>query len=327
VSGGFRYRTYGLIIQSSFRLPELAPAAEEFEVDVEIAGATLADHLPAAEIRTNWLELSGSAALLKVKGIANYLTTDGRLILVDISPEMTQDGDELTPDVRLYLLGMALMTAVYQRGGVPFHMSSIAMPGGTCAFSGDSGDGKSTIAAWLYQRMHFPVLSDDVSLLQVVGNTIRPLPGPRKLKLWKDSLAAIKIDYQNIKKDMLDEEKYQVYLGDEAEENNSLSLRCLFLLERCAPNQSPVIRQLQGAEAFQGVMSSVHRPALADFYLPRETLMKHVMNVAERIEVVLYRRPWDLSELDSTMRHLLDFLESSSRSAASGSGCEIKGEI
>jgi len=51
------------------------------------------------------------------------------------------------------------------------------------------------------------------------------------------------------------------------------------------------------------------------------------MNVAERIEVVLYRRPWDLSELDSTMRHLLDFLESSSRPAASGSGCEIKGEI
>lgn len=307
--GDFRYQAYGLTIRSSFRIPELGPAPANAEVDLQIEAGPLPTELAGAEVRTNWLDLDRQAAMLKVHEVARYLTTDGNRVVIDVDPLLKREDDELEPDVRLYLLGTVLISAVYQRGWLPFHMSSVDTPVGACAFSGQSGDGKSTIAAWLYRRRGFPLLSDDVSLTRVEGDQVRLFPGPRKLKLWEDTLAAIDFDSCHVRQDMTGHPKYQVYLGDDQPGAVVATLRYLVLLERCEPGQAPELIRLGGSRAFEGVMGSVHRPALAHFYLSQNELMSQVMDVSSRVDVLTFRRPWELSGLDAAMQPVLEFLD------------------
>jgi len=305
----YRYQAYGLTILSCFRIPELGLAPNDAAIDLEIVAEQLPDALAGAEIRTNWLDLGHNASMLKVHNVAKYLTTNGNRVVIDIEPDRLCDDDELEADVRLYLLGTALIAAVYQRGWVPFHMSSVETPAGACAFSGQSGDGKSTIAAWLLRRRGYPLLSDDVSVPRIEGERVRLFPGPRKLKLWEDALATFDFGLSHVLQDMTGHPKYQVYLADEDGHAGISNLRYVILLERCREGEVPGLRRLSGAAAFEGVMSSVHRSTLAGFYLAPTDLMSQVLAVSSRVEVLAFRRSWALSVLDDSMHPVLELLD------------------
>ena len=83
---------------------------------------------------------------------------DGNQIVIDAAPDATDR------NVRLFLLGSALGALLHQRGLLPLHANAIDLGGGAVAFSGHSGAGKSTIAAWFHDRGH-RILADDVCVV------------------------------------------------------------------------------------------------------------------------------------------------------------------
>ena len=109
----WRYRAYGMVIDSAIELPELAAGetgAGEDPVDVEITVGSIASNgLPPGDSQTlNWLDRDRVWFLLD--GVGQFLIEHGRSITIE--PVAGRDPVAL----RVYLLGSGFGALLFQRG-------------------------------------------------------------------------------------------------------------------------------------------------------------------------------------------------------------------
>lgn len=184
------YHAYGLRIASQLRLPELMRCPGQQAADVQIR-LIARDALPTAP-GDGWRYRSAADALLSVAEVGCFQVRDGREVLVAADPQTPPEV------VRLFLLGAVLGVLLHQRGLFVLHASAVAIDGGVLLFVGDSGAGKSTIAATLQTRGH-PIVADDVVGL-VTDQPGAPLVPPAfpQIKLWPDAVAALGHDMQRL---------------------------------------------------------------------------------------------------------------------------------
>lgn len=151
-------------------------------------------------------------------------------------------------------------------GCVVLHAGAIQMNGGVVAVLGESGQGKSTLAAWLSAQGH-PVLTDDCLLLEWNRRSREwnAVPSYRSVRLWPDSLQAIGIaDHAT--------HDFAGYCskrrtGAEANLNfaaASARVTDCFVLTDPAESGPPVVRPLGVNEAFLSLAESVFRLAVMD---------------------------------------------------------------
>jgi hypothetical protein len=89
-----------------------------------------------------------------------------------------------------YLLGQVLSFCLLSRGIEPLHATCVAVDGQGVAFLGDSGHGKSTIAGALLGR-GYPLVSDDVLIIEFRGNAAYAHPSVPRIKLMPQSADAV----------------------------------------------------------------------------------------------------------------------------------------
>jgi hypothetical protein len=117
-------------------------------------------------------------------GAKFYLERSGREIWADWPENYTLE------DASTYLMGPVLAYALRLLGIVSLHASSIAVDGHAIAILGSPGAGKSTTAA-AFASLGFPVLSDDVVVLQDQGNRFFVQPGYPRINMWSDSVRSL----------------------------------------------------------------------------------------------------------------------------------------
>jgi hypothetical protein len=159
------YRAYGLTISSDLPLPELLPGAGAPDVRVRMAEPR--QMLPAA------------GALISPNEVTLAWTEPGTFIVrganeVIIHPQAPVD----EPMIRLALLGPVLACLLQRRGYLVLHSSAAVVANGAVAFMGESGEGKSTMAAAMHAA-GYPVPEPVV------------FTGFPRLKLTADSLRAL----------------------------------------------------------------------------------------------------------------------------------------
>jgi len=108
------------------------------------------------------------------------------LIAVATTPTMPED---LLGHV---LIGQVLPNALAQRDVIPLHASAVRCGSKVWCFVGDSGLGKSTMAA-AFMALGSVVLCDDVSPISWQGEHPWCHPGPGRLKLWPDVVATLQL--------------------------------------------------------------------------------------------------------------------------------------
>jgi hypothetical protein len=166
------YLVGGITLVSEIALPEL-PLIQQQDATphpVTIRLGEIPRRLPdAVEVDPDCFATT-TQYLLCVRGIARYLVTEGREIVVD------PDANAVPLDVRAYLLGAMFVVLCQQRGLLPLHASAVAGKSGVVAFLANSGQGKSTLAAHLVQR-GFRVIADDICLIDAApaGAPYRPM--------------------------------------------------------------------------------------------------------------------------------------------------------
>ena len=84
-----------------------------------------------------------------------------------------------------YLLVDALSFSMVRLGWEPLHATAVLTDRGVVAFLGNSGDGKSTLAALLV-RHGCKLVTDDMLVLIRDRGTWLAQPGPPRLKLYRD---------------------------------------------------------------------------------------------------------------------------------------------
>ena len=188
----YSYWVFGLQVTSELSLPELYAGAEP--ADVVIRRGPVPDDLPDAQAHGVLYQAAPGVFRLKVNGIARYLVTDGREIVVQA------DADADASAVRVFLLGSAMGALLLQRGILPLHTSAIESAGRCVAFAGNSGRGKSTLAAAFHGR-GYRVLADDVLAVRD-GRGVPPMAysGSRELKLWADALDLLEIEADGLRR-------------------------------------------------------------------------------------------------------------------------------
>lgn len=182
------YRAYGLRVRSDIPLPfDLLPEPPESalsEPDVTVRCGACPATLPAGPGHVTsshiWQARPG-AFLLHIEGIARYLITDGRDVLIE-----PLGGD--AADVVAFFVDTPLTVLLQQRGVVTLHAAAIATDAGAVLFLGGSGIGKSALAAALVERGS-ALLADDVTgvVLDAGGDPLA-LPAFPRQRLWAHTL-------------------------------------------------------------------------------------------------------------------------------------------
>lgn len=246
------YRAFGLTIRSCLALPEL-PAGEPGEAGPDVTirfGATPAA-LEDAEARGVCFQASANRFLLTLDTVGRYLVSEGREIVIERRPAADEGA------VRLLLLASAFGALLHQRGVLPLHASAIATTNGAVAFLGDSGTGKSTLAA-AFQRRGYRVLCDDIGVVALSSDR-RPIlyPGYPQIKLWSDALNRLGEEPQNGLRVRDGLEKYGLRLHD-AFHADPAPLRRLYIL-RLTNTEEFALTRLQGGEKFHALMLHTYR--------------------------------------------------------------------
>lgn len=190
-SRSYMYTAYGLRVHSSIALPfdPCDAAADECarNADVRIRfGATPAElgGRARAQVAGIW-ESAPGAFVLQMDGVARFFVSNGTDIVIE------RDGGS-DHDIAMSMLGSVLGALLQQRDIATFHASAFATSTGAVLFLGPSGTGKSTSLAAMTKR-GYAMLADDLTgvVLDDDGRATA-LPAFPTMRLWKNSLTALK---------------------------------------------------------------------------------------------------------------------------------------
>ncbi len=302
------YVGYSLRVRSPVPLPFAALRMRAPAPDVTVRIGTVPEtlHAPVHSRRCldglpEW-EAAPGIFLLRVQGVARYLVTEGRDILVE---PLGVDDRELGA----HLEKTAWTALLLQRGIISFHASAVASEEGAVLFVGRSGAGKSSLLGALLKR-GYAMLADDVvgvapdSSLRGASASHFPapnaysrflaLPAYPRLRLCADALDALAWRGQALKEG----KRFGKHLVPVRRFHASpLPIRSLYLLD---------------AHSRSGIEIETVRSSSAVEALRRQVLLKRLMNGLGRREhfhtavamvrqapVVRVRRPVHALRLDA----------------------------
>ena len=303
------YHAYGLAMTSDVEIPELPPLrdlrdAGRDRVSLRIRGP----HRAVAE-PSQWLNASayadGTPWLSSAKIDGGYLLRFPKLadFVVDGGGhEITcvEAADGVTEVTLRHLAIDHVMPRVLNLLGIEsLHATAISTPRGACAFIGDAGTGKSTLAASFHLNgMH--AFCDDCLVLRQDGGSIAATPAYPGVRLWDDSLEAL-MSEANAGQPVAQYTSKTRRLGDAATfRTDSLPLAGIYFLQRPiaaeAAVRSPVVQRVAAAEAFPLLVSASFPLDLSDYGM----LARHFRFIVRVAATVPLRRlviPNDFSAL------------------------------
>lgn len=187
-----RYRLYGRWVESDQAIAALTPdSAPDGPVDIQITlGQTIWEAKPSPE--QCWY--TSPQKHLQVwhwpeTELFWFCYQDDCQFWLQRQPARiwaTWPASTTLDDALTYLLGPVLAFMVRLLGQVCLHASAVYLPPGVAVFLGPAGVGKSTTAAILAQQ-GYPVLTDDVVVLQEQTEGFQVMPGYPRLRLWPTS--------------------------------------------------------------------------------------------------------------------------------------------
>jgi hypothetical protein len=297
------YRLFGLNLRSEIGLAGLAPAVEAATADVDVVFG----RVPPGEYPPGYSATAGGT-LLAVAKVGRYLIRGGREIVVEPAEGASER------NVRLFLLGSAVGALLHQRGLLPLHANAIDLGGRAVAFSGHSGAGKSTIAAWFHDR-GYPILADDVCVIGF-DDSGRALayPGIPRLRLWREALEASGRDAGAYDRSFDDMEKYDVpTVGDSSVQ--PVPLAAIYLLRKAEEGREAGIDRLNGVEAVETLISNTYRGGYLKTIGRTAEHLAACLKVVRAVPIFRARRHWGFDRFDEEARQLLDHADAPRNSA------------
>jgi hypothetical protein len=274
-------RAFGLNLHANHALPGLSesPAAvPDVCIRLGYLPQAMEGWVQAAEREPPWyvsphVDASGRP-LLVVRQLADgsffqFHYQDGTRFVIDrhgAEVWAAWPGALTLADAATYLLGPVLGFVLRLRGRICLHASAVAVCGNAVAFVGPAGAGKSTTAA-AFARRGFPVLSDDVVVLEPHALGFRVPPAYPQLRLWP---AAVEMLYgdagalppltPNWDKRGLDLKKNCAPFPQQA-----LPLAAVYLLgERRNDKDAPCVAAVPAGEALMALVAHTYTNYLLD---------------------------------------------------------------
>jgi hypothetical protein len=288
-----RYLLFGLQLDSDFPLPELFEGVADCPADVTIESGPV----PVEGIFEPGDHAVPGGSLLVVEDAAHYFVQGGSRIVVQRSEGAAER------NVRLFLLGSAFGLLIHQRRLLPLHANAVEIEGRIVAFMGESGVGKSTLAAWFADR-GFALIADDVAVVDFGSGQPMILPGLPRLRLWEQVIEATGRNPSDFALSFEGDPTYDkrdVLLPSEKVASEPRELGAIVLLGREGASFEPVL----GAAAAEAVVSNTYRGA---YVRTLRTVRDHwelCTRLVQKVPVYRATVDFNLHDLDRSYEPLL----------------------
>jgi hypothetical protein len=264
----YRYGVYGIELASSIPLPlpdcigaPLARFALSLAAPDVFAEGAAAARLVSPD---SWCELSHLAdggVYVRWEGLGEFVVSaDGARICCAKTPGAHDES------FQVYLLGQALSYALVKAGFEPIHGTVLVHEGRAIALLGDSGYGKSTLAACMLSA-GARLLTDDLLVAQPLDNGYLVHPGPTRIKLMPDSAARfLPGAAEGVPMNPLTTKKI-IRLGDDVVENGPAPLAGVYVLPpplQDARRRRIHLRPMSAREAFVALVANTFNTQLKD---------------------------------------------------------------
>lgn len=257
-----RYAVYGLTVESAFPLGTLPPAHDDRPAAVHILGAPAGTFagLDAGASPATWYRhapLADGGIYFAVPDVLQAIVgPDGRTARCAPAPE----GDPRSFEANL--LNFVLTAALTLQGEEPLHATVVGVDGRAVGFLGDSGTGKSTLAAFLLARGAELVTDDMLRLVYDAGEPIA-CRGPPRLKLF-DEQARLLLPTA-VRDAAFNPMSGKLLVEAASSHEAGVRLSALFWLGEAPAGEATVsVRRVQGVEAVRILLASTlhrdHRP-------------------------------------------------------------------
>lgn len=274
--------------------------------DVTISEGRVPSRLEDARETGTSFEANERQFLLHVPRGASFLVEDGRRIVYSRNGASDRD-------TALFLLGSAWGALCYQRGLLPLHASAIIHNGKVHAFTGQSGQGKSTLTAAL-SRQGLDFFTDDVLIIdpaEISADSASCYAGQKDMKLWADALQLTDTVKLGVVRDEPGFQKFFA-LPANAEASGRGELASLTILknENVRRDRQPVeITRVTGAAAIKRLRDSVYRLRFANAILGREKLYTVLARLIAAVEVQTFDRSMEKEAFEDSTRAMREWIE------------------
>jgi hypothetical protein len=286
------YVLCGLRVRSALAMPELLPwNGDDRPPDVEISFEPIREPAePPVFIRTFSKLWADGTYILTLDNVGRFYVGGGCRVLVNPAPGAQEF------ELRLFILGTSLGVLCHQRGLYPLHASSVNIDGTAVIFAGNTGAGKSSLAAALGARGH-PIVADDVSVFDPASMSM--LPAYPQRKLTRDVLEVIGLRAEGLESTRPGTAKFRVP-STAGFDSAPLRPSRIYVIEKNASGQSCSFARMPLPLALTHLTSHMYRRASGVRIQPREKLFESVTRLAQIAPVFLLSRRHDapLSDLD-----------------------------
>ena len=197
--------------------------------------------------------------------------------------------------VRHLLLDQILPRVLAYKGRLVLHASAVSVEGQAIAFVGETGWGKSTLAASLHLS-GYPLLTDDGLLIKTEGDCVKALPSYSGLRLWSQSINALFKELPSCKAMASYSEKNRVRLPKN-NKTDPIELTALFILGEPALEAETGSIKVSSLSQRDACMELVRNSFQLDVSNHKQVtgLFTAASSVAERLPVFTLSYPRDFS--------------------------------
>jgi hypothetical protein len=287
------HTAYNLVIQSELPLPELITCQGEADVTIHLGDG--ARFVPGALDQVGYSFLSANLAAINAPRVGLFVVRDGNEIIAN--PAL--DAEESI--LRNFIITVTLNMLLYQRGLFLMHASAVAVDGAGIAFLGESGWGKSTIAAALQAQGRALVADDTLAAnVQELGAPVI-FPAFPMLKLLPNVLAALNVVPETLPRIHPLEEK-RLHRPERHFAQTSLPLKRIYVLDKGEQNQ---IEHCGPQEAFKALLTHSYAGHLSylhgiNILAATDQTARHLRqcaNVVNAVPILRLVRRWDIADL------------------------------
>lgn len=305
------YRLYGLVIKSPLPLLGVRLKNKRLRPDITIAESdfqSISDRPPEffsrKKSRIYYSPLSSGACWIQFYGIMRFwVSPDGKRVL--FQKLLSQRKNKYA--VRAFLQTNVLSFSLIRLGAEVFHASAVLDRGKAAAFLGESGYGKSSLAAGLVKR-GASFLTDDVFAIRKEGNHYSGLCGVPHIKLLPDAAKKVRPSAYLDAGKMAPWAKKNVFTRKAgiSSRRTSFSIRVLYVLWprfRKLGGIKVWARNLRGKEALMSLVRSSHNLVLEDGERLKKQ-MRFISKLIQKIPVRALSYPMHSSKYEETVEFI-----------------------